>query len=222
MSPSAPPAPERFGSTRHSACLLPVVSVGPVSQSCGYSTWTRRISPRSPAANHLAHPAHERIAGVIVGERKDAPRLLDRGLHLPGFRQRHRQRLVADDVHARFEEGVGRAGMDVVRRDDRDRLDPVGALGLGLRHALIVVIDAVFGEAERLARAARFLRRGGERAGDELIVVVHARGDAMDGADERALAAAHHAEPDPAALPGVAASLDGHARFSLSAVRARA
>ena len=84
--------------------------------------------------------------------------LLDRGLHLPGFRQRHRQRLVTDDMDARLEESVGRAGMDVVRRDDRHRLDPVGALGLGLRHALVVVIDAVLGEAERLARAARLVR----------------------------------------------------------------
>jgi hypothetical protein len=92
-----------------------------------------------------------------VGEGEDAVRLLDRGLHLPGLRQRHRQRLVADDVDSRLEEGVGRAGVDVVRCDDRNRLDPVRPLGLGLRHALVIVVDAVLGESQRLARAARAL-----------------------------------------------------------------
>ncbi len=41
-------------------------------------------------------------------------------------------------------------------------------------------------------------------------MVVDARGDAVDGADEGALAAADHAEPDPSALVSVPTSLDGH------------
>ena len=55
----------------------------------------------------------------------------------------------------------------------------------------------------RSARETQFLARGFERAGigrqrarHEFIVIVHARREAMHGADEGALAAAHHAEPD--------------------------
>ena len=161
--------------------------------------------------NHLAHAAHQGIAGVIMGQREDEARLLDRGLHLLRLGQAHRQRLVADDVDPGLEERVGRPGVDVVRRHDRDRLDPVGPLGLRLRHALVVVVDAIAGEAEALARAARLLGRRRQGAGDQFIMVVDARGDAMHGADERPLAAPHHPEPDPAALASVAASLDGHA-----------
>ena len=99
---------------------------------------------------------------------------------------------------------------------------PSGALGLGLRHALVIVVDAVGGESERLARAARLVRRRRQGAGDEFVLVVDARGDAVDRADEGALPAAHHAEPDPAALLRVAASLDGHRSSPLTSVRARA
>ena len=90
---------------------------------------------------------------------------------------------------------------------------PSGALGLRLRHRLVIVVDAVGGEAERLAGAPRLLRRRRQRAGDEFVVIVHPRGEPMHGADEGALAAADHAEPDLAALVGVAASLDRHRRL---------
>ena len=59
------------------------------------------------------------------------------------------------------------------------------------------------------------IRIGGERAGNQRIVVVEPCGDAMHGADEGALAAAHHAEPD---APGefLAASFDRHCISSRS------
>jgi hypothetical protein len=51
MSLIAPPVPERLGSTRLSACLLPVFSVDSVSQSWGYSAsrCTVPIEAPSPA-----------------------------------------------------------------------------------------------------------------------------------------------------------------------------
>jgi hypothetical protein len=42
-------------------------------------------------------------------------------------------------------------------------------------------------------------------------MIVDARSDAVDSADKGALAAADHPKSDPAALVGVAASLDSHA-----------
>src|ERR1700722_4687836 len=110
-----------------------------------------------------------------------------------------------------LEERISRPGMDVIWGNDGDRLDPVGPLGLGFRHARVIVVDALGGETQRLARAARFIRRGRQGAGDELVMIVDARSDSVNRADKGALAAADHSESDPAALIGVATSLDGHA-----------
>ena len=210
MSPSEPPPPARAGSTRHSACLLPVVSVGPESQSCGYSTCDQPELAELAGADHLPHAADQRIAGVVVGEGEDASRRRDRRLHALGLDKRDGQRLVADDVDARLQQSVGRRSVDVVGRHDRRRLDAVRARRLGLGHGLEVVVDAVRRKTQRLTGTTRFLRRRRQGAGDQFVLVVDARGDAVHRADEGALAAAHHAEPDPAAPHGVAASLDRH------------
>src|ERR1700722_7356259 len=103
-----------------------------------------------------------------------------------------------------LEERIRRPGMDVIRGDDGDRLDSVGALGLGLGHALIIVVDPIGREPERLARAPRLLWHRRQGAGDKLVMVVDARGDAVDRADKGALAAPDHAQSDPAALVSAA------------------
>ncbi len=86
-------------------------------------------------------------------------------------------------------------------RDDRDGLDAVAARRLGLGHRRVVGVAAVVGQAERERRSAALLGAGRERAGDQLVLVVEPRRHAMHGADEGALAAADHAEPDPPAGP---------------------
>ena len=88
--------------------------------------------------------------------------------------------------------------MHVVRRDDGHRLDAVRAPGFGLRHLLEVGIDALGSEAEFLAGGLGLLRLGRQRARHEVVVIVHARGKPVHGADEGALPAAHHAEADAA------------------------
>ena len=138
----------------------------------------------------------QRVAGVVVGEEEPCAVL---GLHrseLAGSRKRVGQRLVADDVDAGLEEGLRRTGVHVVGGDDRDGLDAVGPGGLLRRHLLVARVDAVGSEPEVLAR---LLRRGGvraQRAGDEVVVAIEARGDAVDVADEGARAAADHAQAD--------------------------
>ena len=135
MSPIAPP-PDCAGSVRQDACFCPVAS-SLVSQSCGYSP-----GPRDRAELARAHPlarlAHQRVAGVVVGQAEHeagAPhrphqveRVVDRGGH----------RLVADHVDAGLEERLGGRMVDVVRGDDRDRVDAVVARRL-LRHLLEAV-----------------------------------------------------------------------------------
>ena len=96
--------------------------------------------------DHLAHPAHERIASVIVGQREHEARLFHRVAHLFRFREAHRQRLVTDDMDSGLEERIGRPGMDVIRGNNGDRLDPVGPLGFSFRHARVIIVDPVGGE----------------------------------------------------------------------------
>src|SRR5579862_1572417 len=112
-------------------------------------------------------------------------------------------------MDAGFEERVGRRRMHVIGRDDRHGLNSIRPLGLRLGHAFEIVVNAIGGKAERLARAARLLRRRRQSAGDELVVIVDSRRDTMYSADKGALAAADHAESDAAFL-GLATSLDRH------------
>jgi hypothetical protein len=113
-------------------------------------------------------------------------------------------------MNAGLEKGVGRAGVHVIGRDDGDGLDSVLALGFGFRHGFEIVVDAVGGQAERGARTPRFLSGRGKRPGHEFVMIVHARGEPMHGADEGALAAADHAEANLAAFVRIAASFDSH------------
>ena len=75
------------------------------------------------------------------------------------------------------------------------------------RSFLEVRVDAVVGEPEIAARLAGIVRVGGQRARHQLIIAVDTRGDAVDIADEGAVAAAHHAvivvEPSALSLRGI-------------------
>src|SRR5690606_12493497 len=57
------------------------------------------------------------------------------------------------------------------------------------------------------------LRIRAQRARDQFVAVVEARRDAVHGADERALAAADHAETQPAPEPALALAFDRHDRL---------
>ncbi len=104
------------------------------------------------------------------------------------------ERLVADDVEAGFEEGFCGAEMEMIRRDDRDGVDAIGALRFGGGHFGEAAVGAVGGNVEIARGGASALGIRGERGGDEFPAIVDARGDAMDGADEAAGSAADHAE----------------------------
>ena len=100
--------------------------------------------------------------------------------------------------------------VDVVRGDDRDRVDAVGARGFLGRHFLEARIGPLRRDPQLGGGCFGAFRIGAERARDQLVAVVEARGDAVHGADERALAAADHAEAQPAPEPALALAFDGH------------
>ncbi len=84
--------------------------------------------------------------------------------------------------------------MQMIRRDDRDRVDTVIARGFGVRHfapVCIAACDTGFGSAR-----LRALRIGRQRARHQFEPIVEPRRDSMHRADKRALPAADHAEPE--------------------------
>ncbi len=107
--------------------------------------------------DHLARLAHHRVAAVVVRQCEQLAAAPDH------FGQRQRvgqvagQRLVADDVDAGLQEGRGDARVQMVRRDDRDHVDAVLALRLGLGHRGEVGVGALRRDVQ-LGRAGRGAR----------------------------------------------------------------
>ena len=165
--------------------------------------------------HHRAGLPDHRVAGVIVGEHEELPRAGRDGREIARLRERRRQRLVADDVEAGFEERLRDRKMQVVGRDDRHRFDAVRPLLFSRRHRDVIVVAARRVEADVGRRGMRLLRRRGERAGDQFEAIVDPAGDPVDATDEGALPATDHAQPD---APGSrrALSFDRHHHLLLS------
>jgi hypothetical protein len=88
--------------------------------------------------------------------------------------------------------------MHVVGCDNCHGFDAVGAFGFGLGHLLEGGIAAGGIEPEIGSGGSSLLRIGRQCARHQFIFVIHARGEAMHGADEGPLPATHHAQPDAA------------------------
>jgi hypothetical protein len=82
----------------------------------------------------------------------------------------------------------------MVWRNDRDDVDAIGTRAFRAHHFIHRTITTARIEQQLCATVARALRIRREHAGDELVAVVEARRHPMHGADERAAAAADHAE----------------------------
>ena len=199
ISPRQPPSPARAGSVRHSACLLPSVSIGWLSQPCRYSTCTSRIAPRSPRVDPRARLFDQRVAAIGEGERE-----------MPAARRRPRRRsprasptLIAIGFSQNTWKPASSAAIaigrvQVVRRDDRERVDPlVGGQRTFVARSAHRATDRRAADPARAASPVRVLRPASvlNAPGDQPPVAVERRRHAVDRADERAFAAADHAEP---------------------------
>ena len=108
------------------------------------------------------------------------------------------KRLVADHVDAGVEEGARRGVVHVVGRDDRrPRRCRSGRAASAFAIVGEIAVGAVGAMCSSAALARARARIGRQRAGHQFVAVVQPRGDAVHGADEGALPAAHHAEPEP-------------------------
>ena len=150
------------------------------------------------------------VAAVVVGQRKQAVAGAHAGHQRLRVGQRRGQRLVANHVDARLQKSLRHGRVQVVGRDDGDRVDAVGALRFSLCHGAVVAVGTV-GRDMQLGRAgAGALGVSRQGAGHKFIAVVHARGDAVHRADEGPLPATHHAEADAPGHVGAAACFDCH------------
>ena len=138
----------------------------------------------------------ERVRAVRMRQAIEAAARFQRVAQLEAFGERRGRGLVREHVKAVPECGRRDGQMQIVRRDDCDELHPLVCrqLRLGREHRVEVGVAALRRKAQaRAAPAAPFgvARKG---AADERHGVVEARGGAVHGADERAFAAADHAE----------------------------
>ena len=144
-----------------------------------------------PGARFLDHG----VARVVMGEREDLAAPVDHLLKGKSFRQIEGQRLVANDVEARFQERGGRRDVEPVRCHHRHEIKPFlrGALGFLRGHRLVVGVDAPGVEEETFAREPGLLGVGGKSPGHQFHLPVQAHRHPVHVADERVEAATDHA-----------------------------
>ena len=209
MSPIAPP-PDCAGSVRQAACFWPVSSSRVVEPVLRVLDLHHPELAERARLDPLARLAHHREARVVVGQAEHQARAPDRLDQVERVRDRGGHRLVADHVDAGLEEGLGGRVVDVVGGDDRHHVDRIGARHLLRGHLGEAAIGALRPDPELGRRRFGALRIGAQRTRHQLVAVVEPRRDPMHRADERALAAAHHAEPEPPPELRLALAFDRH------------
>ena len=118
----------------------------------------------------------------------------DSGNERVGLLARVHQRLVAHDMKSGFDEGQRHRKMHMIRRDDRDEIDALvdGAFQLISKQGLPVAMVAVVRKIKVVARRPGLRGAGRQRSADQFSLPVERNGAAVDGADERIAATAHH------------------------------
>ena len=154
--------------------------------------------------------ARHGVAAVVVGQRKQAVAGAHAGHQRLRVSQCRGQRLVANHVDAGLQKSLRHGRVQVVGRDDGDRVDAIGSIRFRLRHGAVVAVSAVRRDVQLGGAGAGALGVGRQGAGHQFVAVVHARGDAVHRADERALPATHHAQADAPGHAGAAACFDCH------------
>ena len=137
--------------------------------------------------DHVLGQLDHGVGGVVVHQAEDLAGGLDGGVQLLGLLDRQGHRLLAHDVEAGFEAGLGDREVRVVRRADRDEIDAVlfRQREFGCDHLLIRAVDAFGVEAEDFALLEAFLGDDIEGARRQHNPAVHAGRFAVHFTDER-------------------------------------
>ena len=118
--------------------------------------------------DHFASLANDGIAGVVMREAENFAGFFDELRESFGVFDGGGERLVADDVEAGFEEGFRGAEVEMIRRDDGDDVDAIGAPGFGGSHFGEAAVGAVGRDVEIAGGGAAAFGIGGESGGDEV------------------------------------------------------
>src|SRR5580704_4908975 len=161
-------------------------------------------------SDHFARLTNDGVAGVVVCETENFAGFFDQLRESLRVFDGGREWLVADDVEAGFEKGFCGAEVEMIRRDDRDGVDAIGALRFGGGHFGEAAVRSVRGDVEIARGGASALGTRGESGGDEFPAIVDARGDAMDGGDDAAGFASFYAEAMAAGVCRCCFCVDGH------------
>ena len=146
------------------------------------------------ALHHVAHLAHQRVAGVVVGHAKHRALFFDGGHQVARLRTCVHQRLVAHHMEAGFHKGLGHGVVQVVGRDDGNKVDALFGWAAQLvgQQLLPAAVVAVIGQKQVAARGACLVGAAGEGAGHQFDLAVQRGSLAVHAADEGIAAAAHH------------------------------
>ena len=99
--------------------------------------------------DHLAGLAHQRVAGVVVGDGEDDLVLFDEGREFLSLGEIEGQRLVADDIEAGLDRRLGDLEVGVVRSGDRNEIDAFGFVEgeLAGDHLLVGTVGSLLSDA---------------------------------------------------------------------------
>ena len=142
--------------------------------------------------HHFSGLPHHRVAGVVVRDGEHHARLVDRVGQLLGLGQVEGHRLVANDVEAGFDRRLGDFKMGVVRRGDREKVDPlVGRqLGFAFDQFLVGAVRPFGRNVVVSGRRFCLFRVARQRPCHQGGAIVENRGGCMHAADKGALPAA--------------------------------
>ena len=145
MSPSGPPATRFAGDGPHVLGMAIPTAFAQVDVPAG--VFERRGEPvlrvldldeaelaEFAGGDHFARLANDGIAGVVVRQAEDESGFFDELRKSLRVFDGGGERLVADYVDAGVEEGFRGGKVEMIRRDDGDGVDTIGALCFGGRH----------------------------------------------------------------------------------------
>jgi hypothetical protein len=165
------------------------IGMMPVGKFCDDDAHLANVAPR----HHRPHVPDQRIAGVAVVDRTDAPGFTGQGGDRFAFFDGHRHRLFAQHIKAGFKKCLGDFIMCRVRRGDGDKVKAVRAALFALQHLAPIAIGPIRRQPQFLPVGPPGVGPMVQRPGGKVEQPVNPCAQAMRRADLTTLAAADQA-----------------------------
>ena len=144
--------------------------------------------------HHLARLPNHGMAGVVMRDSEKEASTVNQFSQIVCIFESRGERLVANHVDTGFKERLRRRVVQMVRSDDRDRIDPVCPRRFGRSHFRKTAIGPIGRDVKIDRRGARTSWIGRQSSSHQFEAIVKPRGNPMHCADETARAAANHAQ----------------------------